>query len=263
MYPHPPNSSKVKSSSSSVRYHHKFPGKGDSLKSPIKSLPVVKMDDLPQSSRSARSSRKSHIDSNNLPQMKTQHLKQVKKKDSFSKFHPLPAIQTQHRQKTTKVNSNKRALPKHNTSLTNNSSEKVEDDILDTIKKMKLGSDFLSLESSTTKDVASRNCFELGVTSNCENEDQTSSSYLNENYHVNLMIRLPKGNRVEHCFSSKDTLEDVIGFLSKQMKSSINLKKYVLYTNEVPKKELKNRKSVLHKLGIKDRTVLVLDTRDG
>ena len=78
-------------------------------------------------------------------------------------------------------------------------------------------------------------------------------------YNIELAIRLPKGSRIHHIFRSTDTLETVMHFLSMNMGA---LSKYVIYLNEVPKKELNELKRKLCELDIYDRSVLMLDTRD-
>lgn len=269
MYPHPPNGVKPQKSRDITKQYQQFPGKGESLKKNQTDRNMAT-----NSSGSNPRQPKSNYQDKNISKSSKFPL-DVKKRDSFSRYTPLPSINDQKQKQKMSTNSrppSKRTLQQYemNASISKNGErEKIEDDILTaTIKKMRLGSS--SSEKNHKPQVSIQNTSST-VMDNVVNVCSTTTSITTNklvnndttNYEqINLVIRLPKGTRVEHCFSSQDSLNVVLEFLEKQIKTPLNLKKYVLYTNEVPKREVRSRKSRLSVLGIKDRTVLVLDTRD-
>lgn len=179
--------------------------------------------------------------------------------ESFSKYKPLPAISNETDSKTKA--SNKRTFETWTSQeqCTESSSSKQENDefLLETIKKMKLGTDNSLVNIEQVYSQTKRNPFQK-----VKIKEKTKEERLASTSSINLIIRLPDGERVKHSFSSSDTLGCVIEYLTKIMDRNIELKKYVIYTNEVPKRELKENELTLVALGVQDKSVLALDTRD-
>ena len=192
-------------------------------------------------------------------------LNTAEKRDSFSCYKPLPAIgSNDEKERAIKSSppktSGKRSLPKSTEKVYPHNSNNTERDesLSDTIKRMRLGMDFSSSSLS--------NCLQDSMQVEANEQVLMNSNHVegidSEPNEIQLVIRLPKGTRVQQTFLNTDTLQTVLKWLSKQMKVTITLTRYVLYLNEVPKKELTQQKLTLLKLGIKDRSVLTLDTRD-
>lgn len=163
---------------------------------------------------------------------------------SFSKYKLLPAIHDKKDSKCSKRTFDSWSIQDEDGIMNS------ENDILDTIKRMKLGNDYLT-----------------SVQPSCFNEGNINLSAYDEDCKpcssaINLIIRLPNGHRIQHSFSSSNTLNNILEHLSLIMQRKINLDEYVLYTNEVPKRELRNGTSTIVALGIHDKSVLALDFRD-
>eukprot|EP00111_Clytia_hemisphaerica_P016960 TCONS_00050291-protein len=233
MLPHPPSGSK-KPKPLAHESKIKFPGTGKALKDPQKS-----------DSRSFNSWREP---SNEMKKRATSKKKAEPphREGSFSHYAPLPAIGAAHEEK--QHLNGKRSLPK--------SAEKQyppngDDNLLKTIKRMKLGMDDIMPEAPGTSSIQRA-------------ASHQAQYYISKHqcYNIELMIRLPKGSKIQYTFKSTDTLETVLKYLSKEMKVALPLSKFVLYLNQVPKIELNELKKTLFELGIFDRSVLTLDTRD-
>jgi len=262
MQPHPPSAAKITTNASAGvrRRSVKFPGKGESLKkktpdatqkrnirsSPKKPVNFVVVNEATERKYHSAVALENNLSGENLDHKiaSVDHSSSVARQDSFSKYRPLPDIKKkQIKTETTKMrksaSSNKR-VPFPNGQLEENTMNIPPDEMfLKSMKKMKLRS-------------------EHGQNINNQHFHVQSEPQSN----VNLIIRTPNGSKLQNIFLSTSTINDILTFLTKQMKTDINLRKYVLYTNEVPKRELTGKTSSLSTLGIKDRTVLTLDTRD-
>ena len=237
MLPHPPKSKKLKDLIS--RKGPKFPGtglqlKGTNVKSESK-LISFQIWREPQKMDKKRPSR-------------GKQPKDIKSREgSFSHYTPLPSIGNQEEKQSQLHYNGKRSLPISAEKL--KTGKQNDDVLLSTIKRMKLGmNDMLNSTPSSSSS------FSLSA-AQCSVPNTTV-------YNIELAIRLPKGSRIHHTFRSSDTLETVMHFLSMNMGIPLPLSKYVIYLNEVPKKELNELKITLYELGIHDRSVLMLDTRD-
>ena len=177
---------------------------------------------------------------------KAKHSRDIKSREgSFSHYTPLPSIGNQE-EKQSHYNG-KRSLPKSAKKL--NPENQNDDVLLSTIKRMKLGMDEMLLptfSSSSSSSLSASQCTRTNIPV----------------YNIELAIRLPKGSRIQHTFRSSDTLETVMRYLSTNMGIPLPLSKYVIYSNEVPKKELNELQMKLCELDVHDRSVLTLDTRD-
>lgn len=194
----------------------------------------------------------------------------IKQKDSFSKYQPLPSINDgpKNNMKKTK-DSNKRGMVIGGRQMSADVSNGPVDDIIvsASMKRMKLSN---SGRASLSKS--------MNYSSNAANEQEDllrkfKKSYLKDEKNdcllqphcatpINLIIRLSDGKRLQNTFNSNDLLKDLFKFVSKNVKDVITFEKCAIYTNEVPKKELTNIEASLSALGIQDRTVLTLDTRN-
>ena len=280
MHPHPPTNARLKGYTG-----RRFPGKGESIKASMSSTTNKKQREVKSTRKSNASELKQRSSNSRIVPLSQENLscgsqslqkstnsnltghQPIKKRDSFSRYTPLPAInnnmmrEEQSKTKNSK-SSNKRTLQSLSTerlSLSATTSKCTDDLLSNTIKKMRLGTDAAAINDTSIVGCSK----ELDSSEQRSNKDEiiVYDTPTSDNS-INLVIRLPKGTRVHHCFSSSDTLSVVLEFLSKQMKTRLYLKKYILYVNEVPKKELKSKTSTLLALGVKNRSVLALDTRD-
>lgn len=238
MLPNPPKSKKLKDLTS--RKGPRFPGTGLQLKGTN-----VKKGSKTVSFQTWREPGKMD---NKRPSRGKQPRDVKSREGSFSHYTPLPSIGNQEEKQSQSNYNGKRSLPK--------SAEKVksgnqnDDVLLSTIKRMKLGmDDMLNSKPSSSSSSSSLSAAQCTVPNIPV-------------YNIELAIRLPKGSRIHHIFRSTDTLETVMHFLSMNMGVPLPLSKYVIYLNEVPKKELNELKRKLCELDIYDRSVLMLDTRD-
>lgn len=263
---------------------NKFPGMGDKVRSTNKpsstagnkdhNSPKKKVEPLKPVS-GMRVNMKDRSDSGRGKEKSTSNMKTtLERSESFSKYSPLPAINGTNCDRAGS-GGNKRSFETWSSENpeTSSSSTCDEKDILsDTIKRMKLGNVELGVTESKGNPQRSSNSFphddivrKCTVQANGINSAATSAATTttdNTSTAIEVIIRLPDGERSPQTFFSGDTLANVILVLTKVIKKKVDLKKYVLYNNHVPKRELKNCKSTLLELGVKDKSVLTLDTRD-
>lgn len=240
MLPHPPKSKKLKDLTS--RRGPKFPGTG----LPLKGTNVKKGSNKVVSFQTWREPEKM----DNRRSSRGKQPRDIKScEGSFSHYTPLPAIGNQEERQSQSHYNGKRSLPKSAEKL--NTGNQNDDVLLSTIKRMKLGMD--GMLNSTPSSSSSSSFLSSTVQSTVPNIPV---------HNIELAIRLPKGSRIHHTFKSSDTLETVMRFLSTNMGVPLPLSKYVIYLNEVPKKELNELQRKLCELNIHDRSVLMLDTRD-
>lgn len=280
MFPHPPTSAKLNISRQNIRSSSKkFPGLGKSINESerlasskqhrntlVKPLSPVKQISMKTRSSGKEKSRKKEDVPSTATNSQARPTRNPEKRDSFSRYTPLPAIGSQdEKERKTKIcqpkTSGKRSLPKSaEKHFPERSNTPSDEGLSDTIKRMRLGLDFGSSTSQDQKKL--ENNSDQSEITNKQVVSNLMEHAEKDNTEINLMLRLPDGSRVQTKFKQTDLLQSVLQFLSKQMKISISLTRYVLYLNEVPKRELKNVKSTLSKLSIKDRSLLTLDTRD-
>lgn len=233
MLPHPPKNRKSKDSTHLRGV--KFPGRG---------LPLKSTNEKKSNSKTVAFKEWREPKMNN--DKKNTNLRQGlgSREGSFGHYTPLPSIGNQEEKMAQSHYNGKRSLPK--SAEKQNPGNQNEDVLLSTIKRMRLGMDKMLSTNSSSSSSSSAGPLQPA----------------NQHYKIELLIRLPKGSRLQHTFSSSDTLEKVMRFLSKHMGMPLPLSKFVIYSNEVPKKELNELKKQLYMLDIQDRSVLTLDTRE-
>ena len=196
----------------------------------------------------------------------------VEKKDSFSKYQPLPSINNNPKNNMNKAkDSNKRSLIIGGRQLSASAdvSNGTVDDIIvsASMKRMKLsnsGMAYLSKSMNHSSNAANEQVDLLRKFKKSDLKDENNDCLLlpHSVTPINLIIRLPDGKRLQNSFNSDDLLKDLFKFVSQKVGDEIRFENCAIYTNEVPKKELTNIGASLSALGIKDRTVLTIDTRN-
>ena len=292
MHPHPPASGRTRNIPNiKSRTYRNFPGMGDTLRSPnnqnkkdapkpsskkkeaavslspLRSVCGLKIKNNPDMEMCSNNKTGPGTSKKNIPNLNRSSNEYLERSDSFSKYKLLPAISDKKEIKGSKNKiSNKRTFETwttENKNIENKTNSEKDDALLDTIKRMKLGNDGLI---SSERSYLPNNKIQSKITKNPFDRDKVKEINKADNIpstsSIDLIIRLPDGERIQHSFSSSDTLTTMVEYLSNIMKKKIDLKTYVLYTNEVPKRELKSRKSTIVALGIQDKSVLALDTRD-
>ena len=176
-----------------------------------------------------------------------------KSRDSFSKYNCLPSIKTSSNEqseiqnvsspsKTVESGFRKRGRTYGDTFAL---SDQMESMHINDSKRPK------SNENTTTSDEV-----EIVQKEVC----QKSLEDVDES--ITLAIRLPKGTRMEETFKGSSQLKDILSHISKKWRRDIGFKEYAIYTNEVPKRELRKPKSTLKDLGIVNKSVLVIEKRE-
>ena len=240
MQPHPPKGEKLRKS---TKAQFKFPGPGRNLK---------ETGETQGRKGSFHSWRGQNHEMNRRSSKKKVQPQELSREGSFSHYTPLPPIRNEdekmEHQELLQVNG-KRSLPK--SAEKHYPSHQNDDALLNTIKRMRLGMDMLTADSPSSSSSLSFQEF--------QNDAVTVDQYIepSKDYKIDLIFRLPKGSKIQATFKSTDTLETILKFLSKEMKVSLPLSKYVIYLNQVPKKELVELKFTLFRLGIKDRSCLL------
>ena len=194
----------------------------------------------------------------------------IEQKDSFSKYQPLPSIDSNPKNNMKKAkDSNKRGLIIGGRQMSADVSNGSVDDIIvsASMKRMKLsnsGRASLSKSMNHSSDAANEQVDLLRKFKKSDLKDEKNDCLLLPRCAtpINLIIRLPDGKRLQNTFNSDDLLKDLFKFVSKNVEDRITFENCAIYTNEVPKKELTNVGASLFALGIQDRTVLTIDTRN-